>query len=210
MKKIRLLLVAAIGFFSCVYDAAKPVTSIEDIGVFGNAIRGDMVIAHFYYKNKEMIDPDYKYTTDLFELLKDRYDGLVHCIKINIERDSLKHIADEHDITTTPTFILFEYGKEKDRMVIDKPGQLSIKDLGSFIAKNFSKELKAKAKVLEEERKRRAEERRRRAAEFRYYYGPYDWYGHPGYYGYGWRGYYGGYYGPYHFGYGRFGGRYCY
>ncbi len=189
IKLAKILLASSILFMA---PANGSVKSIKKISTFYKKINKDLVIAHFYFKdkkvkkNKELYNK-YKHVNAVFKATESIEDE-VHFIKINIERSHLKNLAKSYDITRTPTFILFRFGKKIATLSGLAHEQVTVDRLKKFIWDYFEDEIIEKIK----KRAAREEELARQRRFYYYYYGhPYN---HPFYYP---PGYWGPHYYPY-------------
>lgn len=187
IKLAKILLTSTIFWSISVYGSVR---SIESTTKFYKAINKDLVIAHFYYKDKKVkktpeLYQKYKQVSSVFKATEN-IETEVYFIKINIERAHLKNLAKSYNIIRIPTFVLFSYGKEIASLSNLDPDEITVNKLKDFIWDYFENEITEKI-----ERKAKIEEElaaRRRF--YYYYYGGYPIY-HPFYYP-------PGYWGPYY------------
>jgi len=191
IKIAKILLASSIFFIAPAYGAVK---SIESIKKFYKQTNKDLVIAHFYFKDKKV-----KGTPELYNKYKqvgavfkatESIEEEVSFIKINIERSHLKNLAKSYVITRIPTFILFSYGKKIATLSGLAHEQVTVDKLKEFIWDYFEDEIMEKIK----KRAAREEELARQRRFYYYHYGS-PMYHHPFYYP-------PGYWAPYHYPYG--------
>ena len=164
--------------------------SIESIQSFQKAINQDLVIARFYYKDGDKkYDPvQYKKVSQTFRTTQDLMDGVVNFIKINIERNPLKPIAEDSNVKTTPTFVLFRYGENIATLTDIKQEDVTVAKIKNFINTYFGELVYEKIKKRAEEERIKEEERCLKRMWY-FYNAPYNYYPYGGYYPYYYRPY---------------------